>query len=102
MAKAFIISTDGSITEVKPKDGKSFNIMELQGFVGGYIELQVGRIPIKIGEYTFKQPHFILNEEGKLMKLPYNPAATMLFQTSFNPGDFLVGNVLICEPPLIN
>ena len=34
-----LIKTNGETQEVNPKDGKKFNLQELQGFVGGYIEL---------------------------------------------------------------
>ena len=54
----------------------------LQGAVGGYIELV--RLPSADG---------IVNEEGKLEKLPFNGLATELYG---NRNDVIVGTMVIC------
>lgn len=84
MAK--LIKTDGTITEVKPAKGKTFLLEELQGFVGGSIEI-VG-LSGKLGLMC-------LNENGKLDGLPYNSVADALFQYRRGSGDFIVGDVLV-------
>ena len=62
---ATLIKTDGTVTTVEPRNGKSFCLEELQHAVGGYIEavyLPDGKV-------------MIVNEEGKLDGLPQNIAA---------------------------
>lgn len=77
---AQIIRADGSVEEVEmpKKDGLSF----MQQVVGGYIEivrLSNGRL-------------MVLNEEGKLLRLPLNVKATALYN---NLNDVIVGDVLV-------
>lgn len=72
---------------VEPKNGTDFTLEELQGYVGGYIEiihLNDGRI-------------MVINEEGKLLDLPVNLLATVQYQLSFGPIDQIYGNALVCE-----
>ena len=38
---AFLLKTDGSVTEVHPEPGRIFSLEQLQKFVGGYIEIAV-------------------------------------------------------------
>lgn len=83
------IKTSGEVIEVFPKnDGEVFSLEELKGFVGGYIEC------------VFLNDHqvLVLNEDGKLMNLPYNAVATEAFRMAFQPtDDFIVGDALLCE-----
>lgn len=83
MAK--LIKTDGTVTEVKPKNGRVFELDELQAFVGGYIQ------------FIFPLPGQIvcLNEEGKIHGLEYNAVATELVAHALLPGDVIVGNALV-------
>ncbi len=83
-----LVKTDGTTTPVKPKDGAKFSLEELQGFVGGYIEMVTVRIQ------GFPLAAFI-NEEGKLKGLPLNHAATVLYG---NPHDVIVGDMIVCDP----
>lgn len=80
---ASLIKTDGTITTVHPKAGigKSFSLEELQGYVGGYIEIV----------YTANGKLCVVNEEGRLMRLQPNPRASLV------TGYDLVGDALICE-----
>ena len=93
MAK--IYKTTGEVIEVSPKNGKTFELEELQAIVehkvGGvschYIEiinLHDGRL-------------MVLNEEGKLIGAPMNNKATDIFVQSFGVFDIVVGNVLVCN-----
>jgi Domain of unknown function (DUF3846) len=81
------IKTDGTVTEVKPKDGSdNFSLKELQDFVGGLIEYcraKDGRI-------------IVMNENGLNLKLPPNRKATDLYDGGAS-GITLVGDVLICD-----
>ena len=81
MAK--IYKTTGEVIEVEPKNGKDFQLSELQEIVHGYIEL----VNFSSTKYM------VVNEEGHLLGLPLNLSATRLY----NKGDVIVGDVLICN-----
>lgn len=99
---AEIIKMTGEITSVVPesKNGK-FTLSELQGAVGGYIEL----VHLADGRLM------VVNEEGKLMDLSLNMKATTLVARVgikvFNSkltGDAAIratggiaGDVLVCD-----
>ncbi len=81
MAK--LLKTSGEIEEISPRNGKEFELEELQKMVGGYIEV--------VRPLTGKG-FLVLNEEGLRMKLAPNGAASMLY------GRPIVGDVVFCEP----
>jgi hypothetical protein len=67
---------------------------QAQQFVGGYVE----GIEFPTGDYL------IVNEEGKLNRLPFNEQATKLWRETFTPDkylfgsdDFVVGNALLIK-----
>lgn len=73
---ATIYRPDGSSQDVRPANGRCFDLGELQRIVGegtptgrGYIEI----VPCKD-----KQHILVLNEEGKLLGLPINVKASEL------------------------
>lgn len=80
------IKENGEVAEVKPKNGKTFSLEELQGFVNGYIEI------VNVG-----QKLMVLNEEGKLMGLDQNLTATEIFQKYYGQTDVIVGCVLLAD-----
>jgi hypothetical protein len=86
---ATLLPVDGPPVLVTPANGDSFSLVELQGFVGGYIE----GIRLPDNQWMF------VNEEGKLHGLPYNPFATHVFKT-LRPAmifdDYIVGPAIIC------
>lgn len=88
---ATLIKHTGEVSQVTPNNGKTFSLEELQGFVGGYIEL----IKLHDGKLMF------LNEEGKLkddLKNKLNKTATLLLIDAGGlPGDYIVGDVIICN-----
>jgi hypothetical protein len=92
--KAILYKTDGTKEEVTPKNGKTFSLEEIHGFIGGYMELQL----------TVDKKNFIvMNEEGGLLELPVNHYATGLcahLHTYQNKG--VRGNVLVCDPDMID
>lgn len=73
--KAVIFSPDGKISYQEPK-GAKFSLEELQGMVGGYMEV--------VGEYVV-----LADEEGRLKGLPLNKQAIRMFSKE------LVGNVVV-------
>lgn len=88
MAK--LIKTDGTEIFVEPKNGKCFELAELQDFVGGDIEIV----------HLFDDPLeriLIINESGKLEDLKMNHKATNLF-TAYNEWvwDYIAGDALLC------
>ena len=85
--RAEILKADGTRTAVEPRNGKTFELVQLQEIVGGLIEiihLQDGRL-------------MILNEEGKLKRLALNRIATALARGTILAYDHICGDVLVCE-----
>lgn len=90
---AILIKPSGEITNVSPKSGKYFSLKELQGFVGGLIE--VIDIPGNRSMY--------LNEEGKYLGLGVNLVATaFLILAGGVPGDYVMGTIAILDHSEIN
>lgn len=81
-----VITTDGLHSNVEPSNGTDFSLEELNGFVGGYIEI------VRLS----KSQVMVVNEEGKLIGLEPNPCATLLVQIAGH-RDTIVGNVLVCD-----
>jgi hypothetical protein len=82
---AFWIKANGTVQEVKPPVGAAFTLGELQGMVGGYIEI----VRTHTGDFM------VLNEEGKLQGLPINEVATERYQ--YGTHDPVVGDVVIAQ-----
>ena len=78
-----LLKADGTVADYPPK-GKRYTLEELQAAVGGYIEVH----HIHDGSLLL-----VINEEGKLHRLPVNDRATELYD---NPNDVVVGDVLVC------
>lgn len=85
---AQIIPVEGPIREAVPKNGKDFKYDELNKIVGGYIEIV----------YLPRNKIMVLNEEGKLLNLPINEAATLRFNQE---RDYIVGDVLVCDREMV-
>lgn len=82
---AQLIKADGETRQVAPKNGRFFELEELQELVGGYIEnvyLDDGRI-------------MVVNEEGKFYGLPLNKKATDLADAVILPWDEIVGDAVV-------
>lgn len=75
---------------VYPENHDHFTLEELQGMVGGFIEI------LDCGNW-----YMVVNEEGKLLGLPVNQMATIFFRQFHATVDFLVGDVLVCRKFLI-
>ena len=91
---AQLIKSNGVVTEVKPVNGKTFTLEELQKLVGGYIEI-----------YRTTNKRFVLNEDGLPKGLPVNEKATDALYLECdgvrNVQD-IVGDVLVCELNEVN
>jgi hypothetical protein len=82
-----LIKTSGEKIVVKPADGESFSLKEVQDYVGGYVEI------FRVGEKKY-----LFNEEGLLLDLPTNTKATEELEKDCNQSvQTLVGDVLILE-----
>jgi len=82
-----LMKANGDVSEVYPnKKRHGFSLNELQGFVGGYIEI------VGVGE-----KFLVLNEEGKLNGLEINSKATEIFQKYYGKTDLIVGDVLLAD-----
>ena len=79
------ITTDNAVQVVPPKNGEDYSLEELQGFVGGYIEI------VRLAEGQL----MVVNEEGKLLGLPLNRIATVIYQDCGH-NDAILGNALVC------
>lgn len=80
---ALHLKPSGETAHVSPKNGKTFSLEELQGFVSGYIEMVA----------VSSDRVLIINEEGRLKNLPYNDAASRLVHRQHE----IVGDVLFCR-----
>ena len=72
-------------TTVTITTGKAPTLEELQRLVGGYIEV----IELRDGR------QLIVNEEGLLLGLPFNPTATAINATIGNGQAYLVGDAVV-------
>ncbi len=79
MAK--LVKTNGEVSEVQPANGTDFSLEELQGFVGGMIEL------VDLPEDML----MVVNEEGLLLGLELNPVVWII------TGRTIAGDVLVCR-----
>lgn len=86
---ATLIKTDGTRSEVSPKNKKKgFTCQELYALIGCDLIEHVG--PNAKGE------SLIVDEEGKLKdKLEVNVEATQWFRESFGPYDIIFGNAVL-------
>ena len=76
-------NTNTEVSEFKIIDDEKNTptLKEAQDFVGGYVEC----ITWPNGDLL------IVNEEGKLMGLPLNPEATMLWRMTFDNDNYVTG-----------
>lgn len=100
---AQLIHPNGQVERLAPAKRK-FSLDELQKAVGGYIEMldvwvtrSKAHDPFRLsGRGDRVRLRLVLNEEGKLRGLPYNPAATALLG-HYAISDHLVGSVVVVE-----
>ena len=86
MAK--LIKTDGTVTEVMPKNGRDFTLEELRTLVGcQWVEFV--HLRDESGRFL------VVDEEGKIYGKPHNEKATTLYGRM--PFDYIVGDALLCK-----
>jgi hypothetical protein len=91
--KTQLITPDGTITDITPMNGETFQLQELYELLEcSYIEI-VNSIDGRL---------IICDEEGKLYNRAYNEKASDLYKHGCNPGHELVGKVLFCKPSQID
>lgn len=88
---AKIIYTDKEAEDYTPKNGKTFELDEMQGIVGGYIEI----INLKDGRMM------IVDEEGKLNNKAVNIPATNILRRDHYTTDYIVGTAIVCDADMI-
>lgn len=90
--KAYYITVDGVIKEIRPENGTDFRLEEAQGFVDGYIEIV----------WLSTDQIIIINEEGKFNK-EYNAIATGIAELhkALLAGDYICGDVIICPAGML-
>ena len=88
---AKIIYTDKEAEDYTPKNGKTFELDELQGIVDGCIEiirLRDGRI-------------IVIDEEGKLNGKAVNIPATNILRRDHYTTDYIVGTAIVCDTDMV-
>ncbi len=93
--RALLYKTDFSVEEIKPDNGRYFKLEEMQKYVGGLIEI----IPLD-GE-GLEDKLLVVNEEGKLINLPFNLFATAEWEKYYGQTDYVSGDAIICDPKFI-
>lgn len=88
---AKIIYTDKEAEDYTPKNGKTFELDELQGIVGGYIE------PIRLNDGRM----IIVDEEGKSKDKAVNIPATNILRRDHFTTDYIVGTAIVCDADMV-
>ena len=86
------------VTEVFPKNGKTFTLEELQGFVEGNGSKTIQYLPLPDGRVMFA------NDNGRIVGLPQNFAASTFWREQYpiekyphNNEGIIVGTVVVCS-----
>lgn len=91
--QATLIKPDGTTSELKPANGKTFTYEEIKTAIGNYIQ------PIRLRDWTTdkeaKKMNFICDEEGAINGSAYNEKATKLLRSILGPfAQELYGNII--------
>lgn len=88
---AKIIYTDKEAEDYTPKNGKTFELDELQGIVDGCIEI------IRLNDGRM----IIVDEEGKSKDKAVNIPATNILRRDHYTTDYIVGTAIVCDADMI-
>jgi hypothetical protein len=92
-----VITAGGTSHRITPANAEYFELTELQGIVGGYIE----RIEMNLGcgHGVTECDHATMwaNEDGKHLGLPRNARATELMHPGHMAGDYVAGTAIIVK-----
>ena len=89
---AKIIYTDKEAEDYTPKNGKTFELDELQGIVGGWIEI----VRLKDGRII------VIDEEGKSKDKAVNIPATNIMRRDHYTTDYIVGTAIVCDSDMVD
>ena len=89
---AKIIYTDKEDEEYTPKNGKTFELTEMQEIVGGYVE------PIRLNDGRM----IIVDEDGKSKGKAVNIPATNILRRDHYTTDYIVGTAIVCDADMID
>ena len=92
---ARLYCSDFRIKEITPANGIYFTLEELQGYVNGRIEI----LPLEADDLEDRL--LVVHEEGKLISLPFNLPATLIWIMYYSETDFVSGDAIICHPSFI-
>jgi hypothetical protein len=86
---AILLKADGGVEEIRPADGRTFVLDELQALVGGFIEV----VRARDGRWL------VINEDGKRQNLQLNVLASIKYKSAgvARPSDVIVGDVLLAD-----
>ena len=88
---AKIIYTDKEDEHYTPKNGKTFELTEMQEIVGGYVE------PIRLNDGRM----IIVDEDGKSKDKAVNIPATNILRRDHYTTDYIVGTAIVCDADMI-
>ena len=88
---AKIIYTDKEAEDYTPKNGKTFELTEMQEIVGGYVE------PIRLNDGRV----IIVDEDGKSKGKAVNIPATNILRRDHFTTDYIVGTAIVCDADMI-
>ena len=89
MSKGTIYKSNGEVQE-RTFSKENISLKDMQEVVGGFIEFL----------YLKNNLVMVVNEDGKIVGLPYNARATKLIKEN-NINDIIVGDVLVINKNLI-
>ena len=88
---AKIIYTDKEAEDYTPKNGKTFELTEMQEIVGGYVE------PIRLNDGRV----IIVDSQGKALNKAVNIPATNILRHDHFTTDYIVGTAIVCDADMI-
>ena len=89
---AKIIYTDKEAEDYTPKNGRTFELEEMQEIVGGYVE------PIRLNDGRM----IIVDEDGKSKGKAVNIPATNILRRDHYTTDYIVGTAIVCDADMID
>ena len=89
---AKIIYTDKEAEDYTPKNGKTFELDELQGIVDGNFEI----VRLKDGRII------VIDEEGKSKDKAVNIPATNIMRRDHYTTDYIVGTAIVCDDDMVD
>lgn len=85
---ATLIKADGTIQEIKPKNGTDFQLEELQIYVDGYIDI----VNLHNGKIL------VINDNGKnFYSVNHRVTEIAHANNAIFPFDYIAGDVVLCE-----